>query len=345
MKTLTHRSVGVVVGRFQVHSLHAGHMHLLQFVAARHRRMLICVGVTPARTRRDPLDYLSRARMLRAAFPQADVIPLIDRPGDDYNWSLELDRQIRMLYPGITPVLYGARGSFLPQYHGQYETRLVDGGPDVSGTEVRAAVAAEARDSDDFRAGQIYSLQNQATPWVVCVDVAILRPGLVLLGQKHHELRGDRFRFVGGMVDDTDESLEQAALREVAEETGMEVGPLRFIGTYISDDVRASADQKWVTTLFSTPYVFGTAFKPADDIAALEWVPLRGLHDRLIATHQVLGEALLDSRPDLGAPCAPGCTGFKYHQPGCPDFREGTFIDVPTGDADGPIQQHPAPNG
>lgn len=327
---MNHQTVGVVVGRFQVEGLHAGHMHLLQFVAQRHKRLLICVGVAPKRTRHDPLDYLSRARMLRAAYPDAVVVPLLDMPGDDHAWSNELDRTIRNLFPGVKPVLYGARGSFLPHYHGVYETRLVDGGPEISGTERRAALAAETRDSEDFRAGQIHALGNQATPWVACVDVAILKPGFVLLGQKHHEMRGDLYRFVGGMVDDTDPSLEAAAAREAAEETGMEIDALRFVRTFISDDLRSGPDQKWITTLFTARYVFGSPFKPGDDIAVLGWVPLIKLRERLIPTHLPLGVALLETlgEADLGPSCSPLCTGFQHHQPGCPEFREGVYIDV-----------------
>lgn len=322
------QTVGVVVGRFQVDSLHQGHLHLLTQVAARHRRLLVCVGVTPHRTRHDPLDYVSRAKMIQAAFPQAAVVPLRDVPGDDTVWSRHLDDTIASIFPLVEAILYGARGSFLPHYTGKWPTKEIDGGPEISGTSRRALVGAEIRDSEDFRAGQIHVLQNQRAPWYPCVDIAVLRgSGDVLLGQKRHEMKLGRYRFVGGLVDDTDRTLADAAKRELAEETGIEVDGLEMVETFLMDS-QIEPGTRFLTTLFLAHYVYGSTFKPMDDIAALSWIPLRRIRDFLIPLHQPLGAALLKVPHLQGAPCSTVCTGFKYHQPGCPEFVSGAYTEV-----------------
>ena len=55
--TVQRKGVGVVIGRFQVHELHKGHLLLLN-EAAKHGKMLVCIGVSPTLVTRDnPLDY------------------------------------------------------------------------------------------------------------------------------------------------------------------------------------------------------------------------------------------------------------------------------------------------
>ena len=51
---------GVVIGRFQVPSLHAGHINLLE-VASNHQRLIVLVGCHPfGQSKNHPLDYAAR---------------------------------------------------------------------------------------------------------------------------------------------------------------------------------------------------------------------------------------------------------------------------------------------
>lgn len=60
--------IGVVIGRFQVASLHEGHVALLSAVASRSSRLVVLVGCSPAvvgRRRISNERMASRATMLR----------------------------------------------------------------------------------------------------------------------------------------------------------------------------------------------------------------------------------------------------------------------------------------
>ncbi|MFW6124898.1 MAG: NUDIX domain-containing protein [Pirellulales bacterium] len=69
----------------------------------------------------------------------------------------------------------------------------------------------------------------------VAADVVLLRPGAqgpqVLLVRRRNEPFAGRWALPGGFVE-IDEPLEQAARRELKEETGVEAGPLEQFGTY-----------------------------------------------------------------------------------------------------------------
>lgn len=59
------KDIGVIVGRFQVNELHPGHLELINDVTARHKRMIVFLGVAPVLvTRNNPLDFITRKEML-----------------------------------------------------------------------------------------------------------------------------------------------------------------------------------------------------------------------------------------------------------------------------------------
>ena len=91
--------VGVIVGRFQVHKLHNSHKDLIQSVADRCARVIIILGISPARaTVRNPLDFESRRQMIQESFPDAIILCLRDCLSDIY-WSNNLDAIIGDVVP------------------------------------------------------------------------------------------------------------------------------------------------------------------------------------------------------------------------------------------------------
>lgn len=216
--------------------------------------------------------------------------------------------------PGQLPVLYGGRDSFIPHYKGRYPTRELRDTQDrfLSGTAVRRAIGrAATKGSPDFRAGVIWASQARFPTSFQCVDIAPLRyddPGVrqasdswkqcslclprtacaahkdeaaafyapakatqVLLGRKPGETK---FRFFGGFVDPTDESLEHAARRETAEEGGVELAETLYIGSTRVEDWRYRGEpDKIMTTLFAGKVLHGRP-RPGDDIEEVRWFPL-----------------------------------------------------------------------
>jgi bifunctional NMN adenylyltransferase/nudix hydrolase len=198
-------SYGILVGRFQVDALHPGHLALIQAVQEKHDRVVIFVGTAPTlATTRNPLDFITRKRMLQAAFPELTVLPMPDRASDQV-WSEDLDRRIREVAAFGKITLYGARDSFVPSYVGSFKPVELD--LDVegqSGEQARAIASNRVLESQEFRAGIIYSTQNRWPISLQCVDVAIFdlsQVQRVALGRKPGETL---WRFPGGHVDNTD---------------------------------------------------------------------------------------------------------------------------------------------
>jgi bifunctional NMN adenylyltransferase/nudix hydrolase len=118
-----------------------------------------------------------------------------------------------------------------------------------------------------------------------------VRGNELLLGRKANE---DLFRFIGGFTDPTDDCYEDAAKREASEETGLEIGQPRYIGSKKIDDwrYRNEAD-KIITHLFVADYVFGNP-KAQDDIAELRWFDVDKITPAMVvAPHKVLLEMFL----------------------------------------------------
>lgn len=153
-------TTGVVVGRFQVAELHAGHLALLG-EADKNMYLIVVLGHSGNYSEREPLDYYTRAMMVRERCPTALCAPLLDVPGDDVQWSHNLDQIIgNFVWPREDNIkLYGGVGSFIPHYRGKYPTHTVDAVPGVSGTLQRKAIMGNPLPSKDFRKGVIYGSQ------------------------------------------------------------------------------------------------------------------------------------------------------------------------------------------
>jgi bifunctional NMN adenylyltransferase/nudix hydrolase len=275
--------VGVLVGRFQVHELHQAHKDLIQYVCDRHEKVIIFLGLSPLSvSTSNPLDFEARKQMILAEFPEVNVLYIKDQGSDDF-WSGKLDAQIAdLVTPTQSVVLYGGRDSFISHYTGTFPTRELTQTVFYSGTEQRKAIAkSRAKASPEFRAGVIWASQARFPTAYTCVDVAILKKGYVphggpyktqlLLGRKANERL---YRFIGGFSDPRSASFEDDAKREVAEETGLEVGNLTYLGSLRVEDWRYRNEPDCIKTmLFAADYLHGHP-KPADDIAEVKWFDL-----------------------------------------------------------------------
>jgi bifunctional NMN adenylyltransferase/nudix hydrolase len=95
----------------------------------------------------------------------------------------------------------------------------------ASGTLERRNAPLEVRSSVDWRAGVVYAAYNRYPQAFPTVDVAVTRETddgdlEILLAKKPGE-KG--YRLIGGFVSPTDNSLQAAARRELAEEKHIEV--------------------------------------------------------------------------------------------------------------------------
>jgi bifunctional NMN adenylyltransferase/nudix hydrolase len=273
--------IGVIMARFQAHKLHEGQIGVIDEVFKNHKKVIIFLGVTPIGTsRNNPLDFATRKAMVQERYPNAVILPQLDNRSDE-NWSKTLDAQIQVPFGQRSAVLYGSRDSFIPHYHGKYPViELVQELPH-SGTQLRIEAASQIVNSEDFRAGIIHGIYSQWPVTYPTVDIVVVNDDKeFLLAKKPNE---NKYRFIGGFVDRSDESYEMAAARELSEETGghLNVDMMIYVASGKINDWRYEREKSGImSTLFITKKLWGHA-KPTDDIAELEWVKIEKLKTAL----------------------------------------------------------------
>lgn len=289
--------IGCIIGRFQVHKLHSAHIAIIDKVSKHHKKLIIFLGVpVVGNTTYNPLDYASRKEMLQEKYPKAVILPQKDQRSNEL-WSENLDSQIAIPFGDVSALLYGSRDSFIPYYTGKYTTTELTTDVFFSGREVRKQVSREILASEDFRAGVIHANYAQRPVTYPTVDVVAYNDkGQILLGKKANE-KG--YRFIGGFVDRTDNNWEHAAKREFSEETGCEIGDLKYVTSSVIDDWRYSKSKSGImTTLFCGKFIFGS-ITPSDDIEQLAWVYPKDINieNDIMSEHQDLFSDLIKFLP------------------------------------------------
>ncbi|BAV08674.1 bifunctional NMN adenylyltransferase/nudix hydrolase [Filimonas lacunae] len=268
---------GVIIARFQTPYLHEGHHHLIQSVQALHHRTIIILGTSAVKcSKRNPFDFYTRERMLKAAYPAIPVLPLSDCASDKV-WSAKLDDILETTFPGESFVLYGSRDCFSDFYSGKWKTDILPPVGSFNATEVREHHSDEVLDSKDFRMGINYACYSRYNTVYPTVDIALFSNDntRLLLGKKPNE---DTWRLPGGFADTTDNSYEEAAQRELSEECGeLTTTAMKYMGSRKMDDWRYRGESdKIMTLLFTTQLVAGEPVAK-DDLAQLGWFEVAAL--------------------------------------------------------------------
>jgi bifunctional NMN adenylyltransferase/nudix hydrolase len=284
--------IGALCGRFQVHELHEAHRYIIDQVVDNHKKVILFLGVTKtAGTKKNPLDFETRKRMIQKHYPDITIISLPDF-GDDKRWSQEMDKRIREIYPVGDVLMYGGRDSFIPYYKnggGQFNCKELEQHTFVSGTEVRKIVSEQVKESSDFRAGVIYQSYNQFPKVHPCVDIVPFNEDgtKILLARKPNE---DGWRFIGGFAHPNDQSYEMTGRRKLREEAGLiEIGDIRYVTSLKVDDWRYhSEEDKILTILFKCKYVFGR-IEPSQEISELKWFDISLISEKdMVKEHKEL---------------------------------------------------------
>jgi bifunctional NMN adenylyltransferase/nudix hydrolase len=270
-------AIGVIIARFQSPYLHEGHRQLIDSVKARHNKIVLVLGISPVLgSRKNPLDFYTREKMIKKVYPDMVVLPLSDHPLDS-KWSQNLDALLINTFPGAQFKLYGSRDSFIPSYSGKLEVIELPETNSQSATIIREQISDKVLDSEEFRVGVIYAYSNTYLKVYPTVDIAVFRNNKaeILLGKKEID---NKWRLPGGFSDPTDESYEGAARRELIEECGaIEVTEMQYEKSFRVNDWRyRSETDKIITSLFSTDFISG---EPAgsDDIAEVRWFAMQEL--------------------------------------------------------------------
>jgi bifunctional NMN adenylyltransferase/nudix hydrolase len=283
----TLKPTGVIIARFQTPALHEGHLQLIREVKSKHNRLIIVLGVSPIKgSRKNPLDYYTRERMIKQLFADVIVLPLSDQASDKV-WSRKLDELLANNFNNEAFILYGSRDSFIPYYSGRFQTAALPPVQDFNATALREAVSDKVFDTEEFRAGVIYGTYNLYPKVYPTVDIALFRDNRteLLLGRKSAE---SGWRLPGGFADPEDLSFDAAAQRELQEECGqIETGPLQYELSMKMDDWRYRSEvDKIITTLFSADLLSGEP-AAADDLADMRWIRVNAITD-LIAQGEIV---------------------------------------------------------
>lgn len=294
--------VGVIIGRFQAPDLHEGHRDLIDTVRKKHKKVLmfICSTKGVRNTRRNPMDYYTRMKMIQEHYPEVAFIPMWDIPGDDNAWSRVADTKIQETFGDhVSAVLYGSRDAFIPHYFGKFPVVELAESFDISGTEAREAVSDVVRQCSEWRCGVVYAAHDRFPAVFPAVDMAVvnMKERKIALGRRNGDVAG-KWRFPGGFVDaKKDKTYEQAAKRELGEEFGISLvtDGFTYLGSHNVDDSRYRGEvDEVITSLYLTKYSWGP-LGAADDIDQSEWFDLDGFDlSKLVDGHQPLMEMVLN---------------------------------------------------
>lgn len=294
---------GVIVGRFQIDYLHAGHLKLIDTVIALSDNIVMVIGSADKKfTDKNPLPYDVRISMLKDKVPHAVILALSDNV-DDGAWSINLDKLLKD-YKDVT--LYHGRDGFGNHYKGNHPVVELKLNYPNYATARRKLIGEEALwNSAEFRRGIIYSQQNRYPIVYPTVDIAIIKlvapfysPGVqvprnyeVLLGRKKDS---KVWCFPGGFVDPKDKSILDAASRELSEELpGIDHHGLSYIGSYKVDDWRYRGTKDSIMTTLFYGYKMSGNDKAGDDLHETQWFTLKSGPPALLQDcHHILWEAL-----------------------------------------------------
>ncbi len=273
-------STGVVIGRFHVDDLHAGHLALLDYVTETHKKMLILIGVRPAESSdTNPLSFETRKVMLSHAYPKATILPAMDMR-DNKEWSKKIDGIIQSAYGfDVDARFHVGRNSFAPSYSGKYPIEEHSFGlVHVNGAGVRQEIKTDTLETAEARLGAINAIMNLPHRFTMMVDMFMVRHDgngsyKILFGRKDEE---NELRLPGGHVD-PGESFKQAASREMNEETGMLLTDgtegWKIVADFDVPDWRVRDTDRitYRTILVVGEYSSGRA-EAGDDLAEVRWI-------------------------------------------------------------------------
>lgn len=300
------RTIGVVLGRFQLPRLHAGHKTLVRKVQELHEQVIIVIAETPISfNRKNPLTGKLRKALLEAEYKEQvskgtiQVVVLKNNESDEI-WSVNFDQLLNDTAPDAGGfVIYGARDNSLKHYSGRYFTKQIDLELPTSATKVREKVAQVfpkgKRALQNFAAGVIHTTAHIFPVSYTTMDLAVIREDqgniqTLLCYKKQYQ----KWFFCGGFIDPTDETILDAVKREKAEELGinLEVGDYKFIGDYKINDWRYRGTEHGIRTMFHVgTYMWGEA-KASDDIDDVEWFDLNRAQEIIADEHKPLIAAL-----------------------------------------------------
>lgn len=286
------KTVGVIIGRFQLANLHVGHKHLIDTVKSHNDEVCILLGSSGgAPTKRNPLPFSTRKEMIQDLYEDARVFEIVD---SKYSWSENVDKILKKNFKNKNIRLYGSRDSFSKWYFGEFPFVYIKEIHNISGTEIRNRNILP-KEKESFRLGMIESHKVRYPISYQTADIVLFneKNNKIVLGQKE---KGNTWFFPGGFVDPTDLSIEDSAKRELSEEVLNIVAEnsIKYLGSIRVDDHRyRNEEDKIMTSLFLIKYKSGK-IKAGDDLKRVKWFSLKEAKEVISETHAPLLNMFLE---------------------------------------------------
>lgn len=269
--------VGTIIGRFQTNKLHQGHRDLINFALDNHKKVIILLGMSKMPdTNKNPLDFASRKLMIQKEFPSVMILPISDTKTNE-KWSEEVDKIVAVPYGEKKTVIYGSRDSFIPFYSGVNEVIELEPSETYNATNIRKEIARETLDSEDFRAGIIYSTFNhkpEVKPYVFSLVQNF--KGEILLGKYKDE---KYYHLIGDFTKTEDDNLETTSKRNLNEVTNsnINVTNVRYLTSCKFTDWRHRGESSSImATILLSDYNFGTGLSALKEVET-KWVKVQDL--------------------------------------------------------------------
>jgi len=107
----------------------------------------------------------------------------------------------------------------------------------------------------------------------LAVSAAIIRDGRVLIARRAKGASTGMFTLPGGVVE-AGETLHQAIIREIAEETGIAIEPVALAGQreFITRDADGRVERHFVILCFAARWISGEGEPALDELSELRWL-------------------------------------------------------------------------
>ena len=107
----------------------------------------------------------------------------------------------------------------------------------------------------------------------LAVSAAVIRDGHVLIARRARGASTGLYTLPGGAVE-TGETLHQAIVREVAEETGITIEPVAFAGfrEFIARDPDGRVQRHFVIMAFAARWLAGEGIPQLEELSELRWL-------------------------------------------------------------------------
>lgn len=271
--------ISIIVGRFQIPELHEGHIKLINEAKKNSDKLILFLGSRIVRSTKDPLSFKMRKNVVQKYLRLNDEIYEIKDHKSDSVWRERFYNRVKELTnEEDVCTYYGSRDSFLDYLPKNENTVLVEDAG-FSGTKIRNNI--KNLDNKTFRAGYIKAINDEFNAHYTVVDAIITDGTHVLLGKKD-----TGYCLIGGFADECDNSLEEAIIREVKEETNLNISNPQYLMSHQCVDWRYSRARQPFTIVYTVKVnrFVASDIEPMDDIDEIVIVPLNEVQNYLKST-------------------------------------------------------------